>query len=88
MRQVVPPTVIYQLPSALYRSSLELSPLDHSHMFAMYTPPLTRVCGALLQEATAVPGLHCSLCPSHNLSFRTVGLLCPVPGLVFALGTL
>ena len=44
MRQVVPPTVIYQLPLALYRSSLELSPLDHSHLFAMYTPPLTRVC--------------------------------------------
>lgn len=43
MRQVVPPTVIYQLPLALYRSSLELSPLDHSHLFAMYTPPLTRV---------------------------------------------
>lgn len=65
---MVPPTVIYQLPSALYRSSLELSPLDHSHMFAMYTPPLTRVCGALLQEATAVPGLHCSLCPTICLS--------------------
>lgn len=69
--QVVPPTVICQLPLALYRSSVELNPLDHNHVFPMYTPLLTRVCGALPQEATAVPGLplrSCSLCPTICLS--------------------